>query len=93
MAAVQERLSVAEIRIEENTRMTNETRDAVVSLEQRMDRRFDAIDRRFDTVDVRFAAIDQRFEAMDAKLSRYFTWLVGLYVTSLVAVIAALIAR
>ena len=37
--------------------------------------------------------VDARFEALDGKVSRQFMWLVGIQVTTLVAVVAALISR
>lgn len=49
--------------------------------ETRMDRFEDRVERRFDT-------IDQRFIALDTKLSRQFTWLVGLIVTVLITGLA-----
>jgi hypothetical protein len=48
-------------------------REAVVALEARMDRRFEAVDRCFERV-------EQRLDALDAKFSRYLLWLVGLQV-------------
>ena len=58
-------------------------REAVVALEARMDRRFEAVDRCFERV-------EQRLDALDAKFSRYLLWLVGLQVTTLAAMVAAL---
>lgn len=55
-----------------------------------IDRRFEAIDRRFDAVDLRFVGLDQRFDALDSKVSRQFVWLVGIQVTSLIAIVGAL---
>jgi hypothetical protein len=37
------------------------------ALDERLDRRFDAIDHRFETIDHRFEAIDHRFEAMEQR--------------------------
>ena len=68
-------------------------RQSLVSLEQRIDQRFAAVDQRFVAIDQRFAAVDQRLAALDDKMSRHFTWLVGLQVTTLVAVVGALLAR
>ena len=51
---------------------------AIRHLEQRMDARFEAVDRRFD--------------ALDGKMSRQFMWLVGLHVTTLVAIVTTLAA-
>lgn len=87
--------------------MLDAIRGAIVSLEQRIDRRFEAVDARFAAIDARFAsidlrldAIDRRFEGvdrrldgLDTKMSRQFMWLVGLHVTTLLAIVAALLAR
>jgi tetrahydromethanopterin S-methyltransferase subunit G len=52
---------------------------------------FATIYRRFDTIDRRFELIDQRLDTLDQKVSRYFVWLVGIQVSVLLAVIAALV--
>jgi hypothetical protein len=52
--------------------MLDGIREALVSLEARMDR---------------------RFEGLDQKLSRHFMWLVGIQVTTLAAIVAALAAK
>ena len=67
--------------------------DAIDRRFETIDRRFEAIDRRFDAVDRRFDAVDRRFDAVDDKLSRQFQWLVGLQITTLVAIVGALLAR
>ena len=77
-------------------------RDAVSHLEHRMDAGFQAIDRRFESVDRRFEAIDRRidglddkmsrqFETMHDRMSRQFMWLVGIQVTTLAAIVAAVV--
>lgn len=121
MATVDERVAFLEGRVVEQSERLDDIRDAIVHLEQRMDRRFDlleqrftgidqrfigidqrfiAIDRRLDAIDGRFALIDQRLlgldqriDHLDAKFSRQFMWLVGMQVTTLVAIVAALLAR
>ena len=81
--------------------MVNSIREALVSLESRMDRRFEAIDKRFaqidrrfeqiakrfEGIDRRFEAVDLRFDALDAKMSRQFVWLVGAIGAVLIAVV------
>jgi predicted nucleic acid-binding Zn-ribbon protein len=59
-------------------------------LEGRCDTRFDQLERRFET---RFDVSDRRFEALDDKVARHFTWLVGIQVTTLAAIVGALLAR
>jgi hypothetical protein len=51
----------------------------VTDLSQRMDRRFEGVERRLDV--------------LDEKISRRFTWVVGIQVPTLVAIVAALPAR
>ena len=52
--------------------------------------RFDRLERLLDT---RFDQLDNRFEGLDDKVARHFTWLVGIQVTTLVAIVGALLAR
>jgi hypothetical protein len=100
MASLEERLAFIEGQVSEQTRGMIEVREAVRSLEHRVDVRFEAIDRRFEAIDRRFEAIDRRFDTVDRridglddKVSRQFVWLVGLQVTTLVAIVGALLAR
>jgi hypothetical protein len=43
--------------------------------------------------DLAMPTIEARVERLDKKLTRHFTWLVGLQVTTLVAILGALLAR
>ena len=107
MATLERRLTAVEGAVDEHSRTLVGTREALSALEQRMDARFEAVDRRFEAVDRRFEAIDRRFDAVDRrfdglerrmdtlddKISRHFAWVVGIQVTTLVAIVAALLAR
>jgi hypothetical protein len=44
-------------------------------------------------MDTRFETVDRRFDTLDDKVSRQFVWLVGLEVTTLVAIVGALLTR
>jgi hypothetical protein len=72
--------------VSEQSHTSVAVREAVRSLEHRMDARFEGVDRRFDMV-------DRRIHTLDEKVSRQFVWLVGLQVTTLVALVGALLAR
>ena len=87
MQDIDERVAFLEGRVEEHSQMVNGIRDALTSLEARMDRRFEQFETR---VDQRFVQVDARIDALDGKVSRQFVWLVGLHVTSLITVMAAL---
>ena len=82
MATVEERLARLEARVEEHSQLFVTIRETLVAFEHRMDLRFDGIERRFD-------AVDRRFETLDTK----FVWLIGLYVTSVIAFAIAAFSR
>jgi len=79
MPRVEERVAHLEGQVNEVSQGLSDVKGAIRHLEQRADTRFDGIDRRFDT--------------LDDKLSRQFMWLVGIHVTTLTAVVVALIMR
>ena len=76
---VEERVAHLEGHVNELSQRLSSVEGAVRHLEQRMDARFEAVDRRFDT--------------LDGRMSRQFMWLVGIQITTLVAVVVALISR
>jgi len=97
----EERLAYLEGRVEEHSRNVDGIRDALVSLERRTDARFDGLERRVDArldgverrLNVMDVKIDLTRDALDQKMSRHFLWLVGIQVTTLVAILGALLAR
>ena len=106
MKTVEERLTITEHRVADNARGIDGLREAIVDFGNRMergfeamDRRFEAIDRRFEAIDRRFETIDRRFEAMDRRfvvvdqnMSRQFRWIVGIQMTTLLAMVGAIAA-
>lgn len=90
MATAEERLAALETRVDEHSRGLAEVRAAIVNLEQRIDRRFDAVDRRFEGIDGRLAGMDARLSSLDDKFSRYFVWMLGAQVSTLAAIVAVL---
>ena len=114
MATLEERVAFLEGRVVEHSHTLDGIRDAIVHLEERMDRRFElleqrftaidqrfvsidqrfaSIDRRFASIDQRLAGLDQRIDHLDAKVSHQFMWTIGVQVTTLVAIVATLVAR
>ena len=90
MPTIEERVAYLEGQVSDHTHTLVEIRDSIRHLEARTDNRFDQLERRLDA---RFDAIDRRFEIMDEKVARHFTWVVGIQVTTLVAIVGALLAR
>lgn len=93
---VEERLTVVEHKVEENAQRIGGLRDAIIELGERMDRRFESMeqrfDRRFEAIDRRFEAADRRFEKMEQTTSTHFRWIVGIQMTTLLAMVAAMAA-
>jgi hypothetical protein len=78
-STLEEGVAYLEGQVSEHTNTMLDIRDSVRQLERRMEARFDVVDR--------------RFEGMDDKISRQFTWVVGIQLTTLVAILGALLAR
>ena len=107
MPTIEERVAYIEGQMSEQSHALLELRDAIRHMDQKMDARFDLVDRRFgsidqrfETFDRRFESIDRRFETMDRRIvslddnvSRQFVWLFGAQLTTLVAIVGALLAR
>ena len=97
MPTLEERVAYLEGQVSEQSHAMLEVRDAVRDLERRIDVRFEAIDRRFENIERRLETVDaglsRRMDALDDKVSRQFVWLVGVQVTTLVAIVGALLAR
>ena len=107
MATIEERVSYLEGQLSEQSHAWQTLRDDIHRVEERMEARFVGFDQRFVSIDQRFATIDQRlvaiderfadinrrFEGLDNKISTQFLWLVGIQVTTLVAIVGALLAR
>ena len=83
--SVEERLTTVEHKVEENARRIDGLHEAIRDLGDRMERRFEAVDRRFE-------AVDRRFEAVERNMSSQFRWIVGIQVTTLIAIVGAIAA-
>ena len=92
MAELGERVAWVEGKIEEQTMRVDDVREAVGSLEGRMDRRFEGVDRRFEGVDRRFESLERRFDALDRKIDSHFKVMLAAIVGSF-GTLAGLILR
>jgi len=79
MPTIDERVAYLEGKVEEHSHGFAELREMVIHLDQKIDRRLDAVDRRFEALDLRFERLEQRLdqridgvaqkvEALDAKI-------------------------
>ena len=83
----EERVTEVEYKVAENARSIDGLREAIVEGFKAMDRRFEAMDRRFEAMEQRF---DRRLEVVDENMSRQFRWIVGIQITTLLAMIGAI---
>ena len=115
MSTLDERVTAVEGKVEEHSGGFGDLRGLISRLDEKIDRRIDAIDRRIDgldeKIDRRIDALDQkvdrfreelaaridgqtaRIDRLDQKFSRHFLWLLGVQVTTLIAIVGALVAR
>ena len=93
MPTIEERVAFMEGQMSELSHGLIDLRDVVRHLEQAVRHLDQKVDTRFAQVDARFDLMDRRFAALDDKVSRQFVWVVGVQVTTLVAMIGALLAR
>ena len=77
---VEERVTEVEYKVAENARSIDGLREAIVEGFKAMDRRFEALEQRFD----------RRLEVVDENMSRQFRWIVGIQITTLLAMIGAI---
>ena len=75
---VEERVAFVEGRVGEHSQMIDGVRQAIVSLDQRMDHRFESVEQR----------MDRRFQRLEDKVDRHFYWVIGVQMTTFVATIA-----
>jgi len=79
MATQEQRVGRLETDVDKHSFALAGMRESLDRLEQRVDH----LEHRMDT----------RFERVEDKMSRQFFWLVGIQVTTLVAIVAALVSR
>jgi archaellum component FlaC len=60
---------------------------------EQIDRRFEQIDRRFEKIDVRLDRIDERLYDLRREISTQFRWTIGVMMTLVAGVVAAILSR
>lgn len=93
MGTHDERIAYLEGKVEEQSHTFTAIRDSLAALDRRIDRLEQRMDARFEAIDRRFETMDHRFTAIDDKMSRQFLWIVGIQITTLVAVVGAVLSR
>lgn len=76
MPTVEARVSYLEAKMEACSQAIEDTRDTLLAIDQKIDRRFDAFEQR----------MDKRFDRGD----RWFMWLLGLQIATLLVIVGGL---
>ncbi len=84
MRAIDERLAFLEGRVAEQSQMFSDLTGAMASMEQR-------IEARLNRIDDRLVRMDGRFAEVQLELSKQLRWVVGIQVTTLITIVAALV--
>lgn len=87
---VPERVAYLEGQVTEVSKSIDALRTQIAATDERVDRRFTGIENRIAAFEER---ADRRFDALDSKLSRLFTWLVGLFIMTMTAIVGTFLAR
>jgi tetrahydromethanopterin S-methyltransferase subunit G len=82
--SLEERVAYLEGKVEEQSRLGGDLHQSVKQLDQKVDRFREELSNRID-------ATNSRIDALDQKVSRQFTWLVGIQIAILLALVGALI--
>jgi tetrahydromethanopterin S-methyltransferase subunit B len=85
---LEKRVAYLEGKVEEHSYAWQDLRERIGHLEQTVNERLFSLEQR---IDKRFEAIDRRFEAMEQRFSKYFLWIIGIQVSVLLAVVASLL--
>lgn len=90
MADVQERVAQVEGRVKEQARMVTDIAGSVRHLQAHMEQRFEGMDMRLTALGRK---LEWKTDSLEQKLDNHLRWMVGLYVATLIAIAASLIAR
>jgi hypothetical protein len=91
------RLKVVEERMADHQQRFGDVTQALRQFESRVDARFASVDMRFvaleQRVDAGFAGVHHRFDALGREMATQFRWTVGLMLTGVLAIVAALLSQ
>ena len=99
MPTLDERVAYIEGRLEEQSLRFDVRLDGLDAKVDRLDAKLDRLDSKIDAVGQRLDAkldrigqrLDARIDVLDGRASRHFTWLVGIQVAVLIAIVTALL--
>jgi len=97
MATLEERVAYLEGKVEEHSHTFPGVLDAIGRLDSRFEARFASLehrmDARFEAAERRFEGLERRVDRLDDKVSRQFIWVVGIQITTFIALLGAMLSR
>jgi hypothetical protein len=93
VATIEERVAYLEGQMSEYSHSLLQVRDGMRDLADSVRQLGDRVGHLEQRVGDLGHRLDMRIDTLDAKVSRHFVWLVGMQVTTLVAIVGALLAR
>ncbi len=93
MFSIEQRVGIVEERMADHNQLFTDMRQGLMQFEARVDARFVAIEGRFGQVDARLIAIDQKVDGLRHEMGTQFHWTVGIMLTGLTAIAAAILAQ
>lgn len=95
MPTIEERVAYIEGKVDEHSKAWVDLKDMIIHLEGRINALDQKVDRRIDALDGKVDRFREELSgmiyALDQKFSRYFLWIIGIQVTTLLAIVAALL--
>jgi predicted nuclease with TOPRIM domain len=93
MPVVDERLSLLEVKMQDVGATLIRIEGTLGTLHQMLaglDQRVDKLDQRFDRLDQRVDRLDQRIDRLDERFLKLFLWVIGIQMTTFLAIVAGL---
>ncbi len=92
-AELPERVAYLEGKVDEHSHAWQELRESILQLDGKVDRFREELYERIDATNSRIDSLERRIDVLDQKYSPYFLWIIGIQITSLLAIITVLLRR
>jgi hypothetical protein len=92
VASIEQRVERVEVHVDAQNERFTELRNDLRRFQQEVSARFAEVNARFAQIDVRFLALEQKVDAVRHEMALQFRWLVGLMLTGMATIAAAILA-
>lgn len=92
VSSLEQRIERVEVHVDAHVQLLSDLRTGLRQFEARVDARFAQVDARFVQIDGRFLVLDQKVDAVRHEMALQFRWLVGIILTGMATIAAAILA-